>query len=303
MPVRLIGHIDKLDDARRFSDYLYAKGIRNEVDLDDGQNNVWILNDDQLTLAAEELTRFLRAPQANEYREVAGEAEKLRKAEAQSASESHKRTVDLRTTFGRAESLHTPFLSFTVIGICVLVAIFGELGSQPEYLRHLTITQYQTEGNTIKWFPSLPEITEGWQLWRLITPVFIHFGLLHILLNMFWLRQLGGMIEGRYGAPFLGLFILLLAIPCNVGQYLVSGPNFGGMSGVIYGMLGFAWIRGRLDPGCGISVDQPTFIFMMVWFFLCLSGLVGNIANTNHAVGLVLGLLWGYIAAKWPSRR
>lgn len=303
MPVRLIGHIDKQDDAQRFSDYLYAKGIRNEVDLDDGQNNIWILQDDQLTSAAEELAQFLRAPQSRGYRDLASEADKMRKAELASAKAAQKRTVDVRTTFGLSMALHPPYLSFALMGICVLVGIFGELGAKQEYLRHVTITQYQTEGNIIKWFPNLPEVTERWQLWRLVTPVFIHFGLLHILLNMLWLRQLGGMIEGRYGAPFLGLFILLLAIPCNIGQYLVSGPNFGGMSGVIYGMLGFAWIRGRLDPGCGLSVDQPTFIFMMVWFFVCLTGLVGNIANTNHAVGLVLGLLWGYLAAKWPSRR
>jgi GlpG protein len=69
------------------------------------------------------------------------------------------------------------------------------------------------------------------------------------------------------------------------------------MSGVVYGLLGYIWIRGRLDPRSGMFVDRNTMLFMTIWFFACLFGIIPNVANTVHTVGFAGGLLWGYIDA------
>ena len=83
----------------------------------------------------------------------------------------------------------------------------------------------------------------------------------------------------------------------------MSGPAFGGMSGVVYGLLGYIWMQGKFDPASKLSLEPQTVIFMIVWFFLCLFSLVGNVANTVHGVGLVVGIIWGFLAARLAVAR
>ena len=84
---------------------------------------------------------------------------------------------------------------------------------------------------------SFPEIRAG-QVWRLVTPIFLHAGVLHLVFNMLWLYQLGGQIEAQESSGYFAVMVLVLAVICNTGQYVVSGPLFIGMSGVVYGLLG-----------------------------------------------------------------
>jgi GlpG protein len=146
----------------------------------------------------------------------------------------------------------------------------------------------------------LPEVRRG-EIWRLFTPSIIHLGFLHIIFNMLWLRDLGSMIEARQGALTLAVLVLVFAVLSNFGQYYVSGPGFGGMSGVVYGLLGYIWIRGKMDPGSGLFLHPSTVNMMLIWFVLCYTGLlgplVGGIANTTHAVGLAAGISWGYLSS------
>jgi GlpG protein len=85
----------------------------------------------------------------------------------------------------------------------------------------------------------------------------------------------------------------------NLAQFYVghNNPVFGGMSGVIYGLLGYVWLRGKFDPGSGLYLHSSTVTMMIVWFFFCYTGFVGRIANTAHAVGLGMGLAWGYLSS------
>ena len=115
---------------------------------------------------------------------------------------------------------------------------------------------------------------------------------------MLWLKDLGYAIERRHGTLYFFLMILVVGVTSNLGQFLHKGPSFGGMSGVVFGLLGYIWIRSRFDPRSGLQITKHTVIFMMIWFFLCLSGRIGNIANTAHGVGLVVGMLWGFVSAK-----
>jgi len=138
----------------------------------------------------------------------------------------------------------------------------------------------------------LIEVREG-QVWRLLTPIFIHLSLTHILFNMYWLWDLGSLIEIRRGSKALILLVVIIGIASNLGQYLYAGPAFGGMSGVIYGMLGFIWLRGQRDPASGLYLAPTTLAVMLVWFFLCLFGVIGDVANGAHAVGLITGIILG----------
>ena len=173
-----------------------------------------------------------------------------------------------------------------------MVFLLSGYGYKDETIRGLFITDF-TGGVVDR---TLPEIRHG-ELWRLLTPIFIHFGPVHILCNMLWLRDLGSMIEGRQSSWHLAALVLAFAACSNFAQFYVSGPAFGGMSGVVYGLLGYIWIRGKRDPGSGLYLHPSTVLMMIVWFFACYSGFIGRVANTAHAVGLGLGMAWGYLSS------
>jgi GlpG protein len=129
---------------------------------------------------------------------------------------------------------------------------------------------------------------------------------------MVWLWQLGGMIEQRRGWWRFLLLVLACAIPSNVAQWFLSEFSwnaghlviqsnhlFGGMSGVVYGLFGYVWMKGRYDPDLGMQLGSRTVVYMLVWLVLCATGLVGPIANTAHAVGLVVGVVIGILPHWW----
>ena len=177
------------------------------------------------------------------------------------------------------------------------MAVLTQLGNNERFVKPLLITEYREEGNYIVWQPDLPEIRHG-QIWRLFTPMFLHFGILHIIFNMLWLRDLGSIIEAHKGWRLLLLLVSVFAVLSNLAQFLTSGPAFGGMSGVVYGLLGYVWMQGKFNPASKLRLQSQTVRLMIIWFFVCLSGLLGPIANTAHAVGAVAGIAWGYIAAR-----
>ena len=115
---------------------------------------------------------------------------------------------------------------------------------------------------------------------------------------MLWLRDLGSMIEGRQTSWHLAILALVIAAGSNLAQFYVSrSPVFGGMSGVVYGLLGYVWIRGKLDPASGLFLHQSTVVMMMIWLVLCFTGLLGPVANYAHLAGLLMGMAWGYVSS------
>jgi GlpG protein len=146
----------------------------------------------------------------------------------------------------------------------------------------------------------------GGQYWRLVTPAFLHFSWLHIAFNCLWLWELGNRVERVMGpGNLIGLF-LVIAVVSNTSQHLFGGPAlFGGMSGVVYGLLGFSWVGARLQPAWSFSPSKPVMILMLVWLAVCIAGAVeglgfGAVANAAHvgglAAGAVLGAVFGLVS-------
>jgi len=137
------------------------------------------------------------------------------------------------------------------------------------------------------------------QYWRLVTPVFLHFGWLHIVFNSLWMWELGTRVERVMGHLNMVLLFLVIAVVSNTSQYFSSGPGlFGGMSGVVYGLLGFAWVAPLLQPRWSIQPPKGIMLFMVGWLVVCMVGLVevlgfGAIANAAHLGGLVCGAALG----------
>ena len=159
------------------------------------------------------------------------------------------------------------------------------------------------EGNDAAGFLNKPpaEVLKTWQIWRYVTPIFIHFNALHILFNMSWLRTLGNAIEFVRGTRrFLGL-VLFVAVVSNVAQFIWSGPAFGGMSGVDFGLIGYIWMKGKTQPQYGLALPQQQVVMSMLWMLLCIGGAFGPIANAAHVGGFLAGIVIGARTAIWKT--
>jgi GlpG protein len=147
---------------------------------------------------------------------------------------------------------------------------------------------------------NLAEATAG-QYWRLVTPIFLHFSWLHIVFNCLWLWELGRRVEAVLGHFNALMLCLLIAVVSNVSQFVFGGGGlFGGMSGVVYGLLGFAWVAPLLQPRWPIRPMPAVMALMVGWLVVCLVGFVeavgfGAVANAAHVGGLVCGAALGAV--------
>jgi GlpG protein len=290
----MIGHLTDEPSARLFGDFLYAQGIECQAEREPEKGwAIWIPDEDHLAKAGGLLDEFRQNPQDPRYRAAGNEADKLR-SKAEAGTEAYRKRLRNRRHLFRPM---TPYgfgpLTFILIVICGAVFLRSHYGNDNQPIMDLFITDY-TQGPVDQ---LLPEVRSG-QIWRLLTPIFIHFGYMHIIFNMLWLRDLGSMIEGRQSSIHLLALVVVIGVCSNTAQYLIEHtPAFGGMSGVVYGLLGYVWIRGKFDPGSGLYLHPSTVIMMMIWFVACLTEVLGLIANTAHASGLIIGVLWGWLSS------
>ena len=95
-----------------------------------------------------------------------------------------------------------------------------------------------------------------------------------------------------------------LAAAGNLAQYFVNDSFlFGGMSGVIYGLLGYIWLRGRFDITFGLAIPQQTIVLALIWFVACVVGFIPHVANSAHGAGLVVGAIWGVADGRHAMER
>ena len=146
------------------------------------------------------------------------------------------------------------------------------------------------------------QVTHEW--WRVVTPAFLHFSGMHIVFNLLWWWILGGMIEKSLGKTVLLLLFIITAIGSNITQLLATGPNFGGMSGVVYGLLGFVWIIGYMRPNWGIGLQPAMIGFMLIWMVIGFADvLFVSMANEANLSGLIIGCLAALVLHQSSGQR
>ena len=202
---------------------------------------------------------------------------------------------------------HSP-LTAVVLLASIIVGAVTLLGENLQAMSWLTFLQFRIIGEYIQFTPLADSLAAG-QWWRLVTPMLIHFGILHLAMNGMWYWELGRRIEARQGSINLLGLTLLFSLVSNYAQYVFGGPGlFGGLSGVLYGLLGHCWIFQLLSPNPAYRLPRGVLVMMLVWLLLCLSGLVsmigfGEIANAAHVGGLVIGCLTGLLGGLYSRRK
>ena len=140
------------------------------------------------------------------------------------------------------------------------------------------------------WFlpDSLHELLQTLSIWRLWTPIFIHYTLIHLLTNLYIWWLFATQIERQSRFELLAL-VMFAAATSNGLQWWVSGPQFGGLSGVVYALLSYLWILGRYRGNDRYRVDPALGIILLALLPLAGSGVFGKFANSAHIGGLVSG--------------
>jgi GlpG protein len=171
--------------------------------------------------------------------------------------------------------------------------------------------------NILRWFTfqdmnqytflPLSESLHAGQIWRFVTPAFLHFGFLHVLFNSLWMWDLGRRLELLLGKRNYILFFIFTAAVSNIAQYRWAPDSlFGGMSGVVYGLVGFIIVSHKLAPNKLTAVPPSVLGFMLFWLVLCMTGVIdylvgGGIANAAHVGGLLAGAAFAAITVKKSS--
>jgi len=306
----MIGQLNGEPQARSFHDFLFVQGVDNEVEgNEDGSWSVWVHAEEELDRAKEMLVAFQQNPADPRFQNQSAAAEQLREAKKKEQARYEQRVKERRHLFRPLTGYGFGPVTFVLIFISAVVFIKSSFGDNFEPVSGLFISKADVPGASqfdhvwtsfltriTDFKKALPEVRSG-EVWRLFTPMFIHMSIMHIFFNMLWLRDLGSMIEGRQGSGLFVILVLVLAALSNVAQFLTGGPDFGGMSGVVYGLEGYIWIRGKMHPGSGLYLHTSTVISSLIWFFCCLIGLLGAVANTCHAAGLVAGMAWGALSS------
>jgi len=142
---------------------------------------------------------------------------------------------------------HSPVTALVLLA-SIIVGAVTLLGENLQTMSWLTFLPFHVTGEYLQFTPFAETMASG-QWWRLVTPMLIHFGILHLAMNGMWYWELGRRIEVRQGSINLLGLTLLFSLVSNYAQYAYGGPSlFGGLSGVLYGLLGHCWIFQLLSP-------------------------------------------------------
>lgn len=306
--------------ARRFAAWLVTQKIDARAESDRDGWVIWVMDEDRLAAAKTELAAYQADPNDARYRNAEKDAAALERAEQQRREQAQKRMVDMSRRWGTGLTPpRSQPLVLMMILACVVVFVLTDWGQQRGKglladLQFCGGAATARPDNTVSVQNVWQEIRAG-EVWRLVTPIFIHFGILHIIFNMMWLYDFGGQIESHIKSGWFLVMVIGLAVISNCAQVLIDSmlertsnyPDvgaFGGMSGVCYGLFGFVFMRAYVLEDRTYMLRPETSLIAFAWLVLCiarnfggpsLGGGIGYVANTAHVSGLLTGMAIGYL--------
>jgi len=265
-------------NLKSFSEQLHRLGLQHRIVEESGRQVIWVNSDSEAKLLKEALEQWL----------ALGNHEQS--ADASSAGSP--------ISFDKARNwpnliwhgiYSSPFTWLAMI-ICAFVAVISRLGSNTSAVREL-------------FYPLLPSsdllsllaaVDSPMVFLNTLGPMFLHFGELHLVFNMLWLWYFGRQLESLQSRWwFLGL-VVSTAFVSNTAQYLVLGyNNFGGMSGVVYGLVGYSWAIHYFMPRSNLLINNSMFVFFVIALVAMEIFASSWIATAAHAAGLGTGLVLG----------
>lgn len=262
--------------AHLLANYLTSQSISANVVQHDKEFVIVLESNEHIDRAKVIAEDFLANPSHAKYQQAAWDSGKNVQLAPSGSGFSLSKVID---DAGKA-----PFTS-VVFALCVAVYVLSLFGLFAPIAQHLLMQPFSVLLQSHEW-------------WRLLGPAFIHFSVLHIVFNLLWWGMLGAKIERTLGVSMLLIVFLISATVSNAAQALFSDPVqgnlflFGGLSGVVYAVMGFVWWLGWLRPSWGLSLPNSIVGFMLVWLVLGYADILWvSMANAAHTAGLISGCL------------
>lgn len=193
-------------------------------------------------------------------------------------------------------SLLSAKITSLLMGLSLIVALYTYLG-----VMNVSIFVLLADINASSTAQNLWQVLPWHEAWRFISPAFLHMGWLHLSFNLLWLWYFGSRLEVRVAQFTYLLLILSIIVISNLAQYwAVAGEiAFGGLSGLVYGLLGFCWWYDRVHSSQVFQIPPMLVVLMLLWLILCALDAavvdVFQVANTAHVAGLLSGMGLTYI--------
>jgi len=222
----------------------------------------------------------------------------------------HKDSSDLRAYFRPGEFVTNIFgafvrapLSLTLVITCAVLLLVAPLNDMTDLVRSMLYPNFSYGTRII----NLERVLENFNaatFARMISPILLHGGLLHLAFNMLWLWEFGRRIEARQPSWIMLCVIIIVALFSNTAQFLYGGTiYFGGMSGVVYGLFGYLWMWQVIDPAKRLSLPGALVFFLLLSLVIITAMDIDFIADEAHIGGLVTGVLCGVIMAGFSRYR
>ncbi|MGH8492969.1 MAG: rhomboid family intramembrane serine protease GlpG [Moraxellaceae bacterium] len=266
--------------ALAFSDYLRSVGIANRVEKTDAGFAIHLEQEADRDRAIAEAQAFVTNPDDPKFWQASWQTGAVQK---EAVYADTVRENWLATWWQRGG-----WVTRIVTLFCVLVYIAELIGGD-------AVIKALGYADGI----SLVALQGEW--WRLVTPAFVHFSVIHIVFNILWWWELGGLVEKEQSSWRLLALTAVIILVSNAAQFLSYGSGFGGLSAVVYGLLGYLWLYPLLDPNAGFRLRNSIVIFMLGWLALGYTGIFdaifGPISNNGHLAGLLVGCALGVLLA------
>jgi rhomboid protease GluP len=181
-----------------------------------------------------------------------------------------------------------PFVMYIFLGIQTLVFLwmqfFGSRYGDPES----TLVVLKAGGL----YGGLIATTQNPEWWRFVTPIFVHIGLMHFVVNSITLYFLGEQIEAIYGHLRFALIYLLSGIAGNVLSFSMNiGGVSAGASTALFGLFGaFAILRRHFSSNQAITYLAKNYMTLIA-FTLIFNLFDPTVDIFGHIGGLIGGVL------------
>ena len=233
------------------------------------------------------ITEFEKVKTRQPHAAWAEEIEKLRNQTVETVTEQVKQSEEINKAMNLKGS--NLYVTYSIIAINVVVFILMAINGAGIFDANALVH--------ISWGSNYSPLTLSGDWWRLVSCMFIHFGILHLVMNTYALYMAGVYLEPMLGKTKFIVAYLCTGVIASIASlwWHKEGVNSAGASGAIFGMYGvfLALLFTNLIPKqVRSSLLQSIGVFVV---FNLIYGMKAGVDNAAHVGGLLSGIVTGFI--------
>ena len=268
-------------DLLSYSQFLKQQGLRHRIVEESGIQSIYVENANEVQFIEQSLQSYLNGKDILQQQQE-------NPADTIPSVKSIKKNISYSILSAFIQSPVTLLL----ILICLLVAAISSLGYESARVGFLFYPLIESSSLSAL----VADINSPRIAVATLTPMFLHFGELHLVFNMLWLWYFGKQLETLQPVGMFVALVVLTAFVSNTTQYLaIEYNNFGGMSGVVYGLVGYTWVIHSFMPRSYLLINTNMFVFFVIALVLMEIVASSWIATAAHVGGLVSGVIIGAV--------